>query len=137
MSTSAVSSTNSTNTSAASTSSSSMSALGKDDFLKLMITQLQNQDPLKPMDDTQYIAQLAQFSSLEQMSNISSTMESTYKSQSASSALSMIGKTVEWADAETGTVISGKVDSISFIDSMPKLNVGSNSVEVSNVVRVY
>ena len=44
--------------------------LGKDDFLQLMITKLRYQDPLKPMDDEDFIAQLAQFSSLEQMNNI-------------------------------------------------------------------
>jgi len=48
----------------------SLQSLGKDDFLQLLVTKLQNQDPLKPMDDEDFIAQLAQFSSLEQMSNI-------------------------------------------------------------------
>ena len=47
------------------------SELGKDEFLKLLVTQLQNQDPLNPQDDTQFISQLAQFSALEQMTNMS------------------------------------------------------------------
>lgn len=50
--------------------------LDKDSFLKLMMVQLQNQDPLEPMDNSQTIAQMAQFSSVEQLSNISSAMES-------------------------------------------------------------
>ena len=48
----------------------SLQSLGKDDFLKLLVTKLQNQDPLKPMDDEDFIAQLAQFSTLEQMNKI-------------------------------------------------------------------
>ncbi|MEJ5350765.1 MAG: flagellar hook capping FlgD N-terminal domain-containing protein [Melioribacteraceae bacterium] len=58
-----------------STVSSNKSVLGKDDFLKLMIAQLKNQDPLNPMDGTEYAAQLAQFSSLEQLTNLNSYLK--------------------------------------------------------------
>ena len=51
------------------------SSLGKDDFMKLMISQLQNQDPLNPMDGTAFSAQLAQFSSLEQLTNLNTYMK--------------------------------------------------------------
>lgn len=57
-------------------SSSNKSVLGKNDFLDMMIAQLQNQDPLNPMDGTEFTAQLAQFSSLEQLSNVNDNMES-------------------------------------------------------------
>jgi len=134
MSTSAVSSTSSTTGTTAATTASS--TLGKDDFLKLLVTQLQNQDPLKPMDNTEYVSQLAQFSSLEQMTNIATASNSTYTSQASASALAMIGKTVEWADSSTGKNQTGKVDSISFVDGKPKLNIGTSTVEVSNVVKV-
>lgn len=59
--------------------------LGKSDFLNLLITQLQFQDPLEPMDDTDFIAQLAQFSSLEQMQNLNTSF-------SQSMGFSLIGK---------------------------------------------
>ncbi len=51
--------------------------LDKDAFLRLLVTQLQNQDPLNPMEDREFIAQMAQFSSLEQMQNLNKTLEST------------------------------------------------------------
>lgn len=73
------------------------SALGKDDFLTLLVAQLQNQDPLNPMDGTDFTAQLAQFSSLEQLQNMNTNLESMHTTetiQTYSNAVSFIGKTV-------------------------------------------
>lgn len=75
----------------------SASALGKNDFLKLLVTQLQNQDPLDPQSNEEFVAQLAQFSALEQMQNINSTLETnSILTQSVNNALSasLIGKEV-------------------------------------------
>jgi len=69
--------------------------LGKDDFLKLLITQLSNQDPTSPMENTEFIAQMAQFSSLEQMTNMSSSFEKMASFINSSEAASTLGKTVE------------------------------------------
>lgn len=73
------------------------STLGKDEFLNLLVTQLQYQDPLNPMDNTEFTAQLAQFSSLEQLSNISEKFDELTRSQTAlnnTQAVSYIGQTV-------------------------------------------
>jgi len=77
--------------------------MGKEDFLTLLVAQLQNQDPLNPDDPTEFTAQLAQFSSLEQLFNLNESMENVAASVDNSqkmSALSMIGKEVAYADSE-------------------------------------
>ncbi len=73
------------------------SSLGKDDFLKLLVAQLQAQDPLEPMDAQDFSAQLAQFSALEQMTNVNVNLEKIQKFEAAlanASAINLIGKTV-------------------------------------------
>jgi flagellar basal-body rod modification protein FlgD len=73
--------------------------LGKDDFLKILMTQLQNQDPMNPMQDKDFIAQMATFSSLEQMTNLTKTMEKFVENQNQSQLISynqFVGKQVTW-----------------------------------------
>jgi flagellar basal-body rod modification protein FlgD len=71
--------------------------MGKDDFLNLLITQLQNQDPLNPTDSTEFTAQLAQFSSLEQLNNVNTNLEQMQNFQASannSQAVSLLGKEI-------------------------------------------
>ncbi|MBU8911758.1 MAG: flagellar hook assembly protein FlgD, partial [Desulfobacterales bacterium] len=73
------------------------STMGKDDFLKMMIAQLQHQDPLNPLDGTDFTAQLAQFSSLEQLSNMNTQLETLGLYQSSlnnAQSISLIGKEI-------------------------------------------
>ncbi len=79
-------------------SGSETNALDKDAFLKLLVTQLQNQDPLNPLDSTEFTAQLAQFSSLEQLGNINDGVIGVQLIETASNnsqAVNLIGKTVK------------------------------------------
>jgi len=90
--------------------------LGKDDFLNLLITQLQNQDPLSPMDSTEFSAQLAQFSSLEQLSNVNENLETLLLYQGSlnnSQAVSFIGKTIT-ASGDSVLITDGIPDNIHF-----------------------
>ena len=83
--------------------------LGKDDFLKLLITQLQNQDPTSPMENTEFISQMAQFSSLEQMTNMSSSFAKMAEFINSSEAAATLGKTVELniGDANVQGIVEG------------------------------
>src|SRR5574344_3126344 len=110
-SSSAASSATSTSTS---TSTSSSTALNKDAFLQLLVTQMQYQDPLDPQDNSQYLSQLAQFSSLEQMTNVASALTgvSTLVNNIDTSLLvgqlsNMIGQNVQWTTTSTVTDSSG------------------------------
>lgn len=84
-------------TTGTSTSSTGTSSLGKDSFLQLLVTQMQNQNPLDPQDNSEFVAQLAQFSSLETMQNLSTSVDSIstmYQSSQALQASSLVGRSV-------------------------------------------
>ncbi|MDU4959904.1 MAG: flagellar hook capping FlgD N-terminal domain-containing protein [Sporomusaceae bacterium] len=109
------------------TTKSGTDELGKDAFLKLLMVQLSNQDPLNPMSDTDFIAQMAQFSALEQMTNLNTSM-------SAVRASSMIGKFVTWG--ENGDEVGGIVTATLTVNGEPTLLVGNRSVKLSEVLSV-
>jgi flagellar basal-body rod modification protein FlgD len=100
-------------TSTSSTSTASASSLDYSAFLKLFIAQLKNQDPTQPMDSSQFVAQLATFSQVEQAYSTNSKLDSLLTSNSLSIADQVIGRTVTSAD---GTV-SGKVASVKITSS--------------------
>lgn len=95
--------------------------LGKDEFLKILMAQLQNQDPSNPMDDKQFISQMAQFSSLEQTMNMANSINNLVESQMVSPVIKyshMIGKEVTYRSideetGETGEVTSSQVVAVS------------------------
>ena len=98
--------------------------LGENDFLKLMMDQLQNQDPLNPSDPTQYMSELASFSSLEQETQIASSTASASTQQASSSALGLLGHTVSYQDSN-GVTQTGTVSKVDFTSSGPTLTVGT------------
>ncbi len=102
------------------------SELGKDQFLHLLITQLKHQDPFEPLSDQEFIAQLAQFSSLEQMQNLNTNMTNLMLSQQKLAALGeatrMIGLTVE-LHTHDGEQLFGEVTGVQFKNGWPQLVV--------------
>jgi flagellar basal-body rod modification protein FlgD len=96
------------------------SELGKEDFLMLMIQQLQNQDPLEPVGNEEYIAQLAQFNSLEQMQNLNKTMESLGNLQILSQTAALVGRNVQALNTN-GATITGTISAIEYKDGVAKM----------------
>ncbi len=104
--------------------------LGKDDFLKLLITQLSKQDPTNPLKDQDFIAQMANFSSLEQMKNVATSMQRLEAKQS----YTLIGKFVSGPDFLTGETVNGIVGAIFFDgDGKAFARVNGKTIEVEKI----
>ncbi len=115
---------NGTGTAASTKSTESMSTLGKDAFLQMLVAQLKYQDPLNPADGTQFATQLAQFSSLEQLTNLNDSIESLAVDTNSLQAVNLIGKTV------VTDSLSGTVTAVSFQDGSVSLTL-DNGEEVA------
>lgn len=109
--------------------------LGVSDFLKLMVTELQNQDPLDPMDNSQMLQQLSQIRQITSSDQLTRTLESVSLGQTVSTASSLIGKTVTGTDV-LGETISGQVQRVVFDGGKPRLHVGNTIIPVENVLSV-
>ena len=108
--------------------------LGKDDFLKLLITQLSNQDPTNPMEDTQVIAQMAQFSSLEQMTNMNESFNKMAAMINSSQAAATIGRTV---DIDVGDTTARGVVEATTMGSQPQVMVNGMYYDLDKIKAVY
>jgi len=107
------------------TTNNQNTALGQEDLFKILLTELSFQDPLKPMDNKEFIAQLAQFTNLEQSRQFNKNLETLLSVQSANQSISLLNKTVEidtGAAPEVGTVISVIFDQGSPILSIRKVD---------------
>jgi flagellar basal-body rod modification protein FlgD len=103
------------------TQAASNASIQMDDFLKVLTTQLSYQDPMKPMDNQQFMAQMAQFSSLQQAQQTNDNLVSLLEMQSAAQSVGLIGHTVE-AKGPSGTSV-GKVSTVRFVDGTPVVTI--------------
>jgi flagellar basal-body rod modification protein FlgD len=111
-------------------------SLGKDDFLKLFVAQLQHQDPMNPMNDSEFMGQMASFSTLEQVSNLALANERIANSLTSTSAIGLIGRTVTYVDSNDVTH-TGTVEKVSTVDGKPSLTVaGVDGVDPSTITQV-
>jgi len=134
-----VSAVTATQTATAENNTAATKSLGQEDFLKLLITQLRNQDPLEPMKDQEFIAQLASFSSLEQVTNLNKQFgdlnsylkDSLYALSSVQQATACLGNEIEYLDGEE--LKTGVVEAVKIESGMPILIVGDQKVDLADV----
>lgn len=106
-------------------------SISQDDFMQILLTQLRFQDPLKPVDDEQFVAQLAQFSALEITREQSDKIDSLLTIEGADQAIGLMGKTVQTGSGQNNAV--GTVTAISFASGAPQLTVTTASSTLVNV----
>lgn len=110
--------------------------LGKDDFLKLLITELRHQDPTNAMQDKEFIAQMAQFSALEQTQNMAKQLADNLAFSQLTQSANFVGKNVEVNDTKEGKVVKGSVDAVQMMEGKPYLKVGNKLYQVSDVLKI-
>jgi flagellar basal-body rod modification protein FlgD len=113
-------------------------SLDKDAFLKLLVAQLKYQDPSKPVDSSEFMAQTAQFTQVEKLEQMAKDSTASLSLQQGLAASGLVGKTVAWVDTD-GSSHHGVVTSATFggsLEAEPTLTVGSTNVPLSQVSTV-
>lgn len=109
--------------------------LGQEDFLKLLVAQLSSQDPMNPQKDTEFIAQVAQFSSLEQTRAMQTELVGLRSDQQVQQAAGLIGRTVSLR-ADSGEVVTGQVTGLAMDGATPRIVVNGQPFSVSSLLSV-
>lgn len=122
--------------SAAQTASEVQTSLGQEEFLKILLAQLQFQDPLKPLDNQEFLAQMAQFSSLAQTAQLNDGVDTLLTIQAANQSIGLIGKTVEVRSLIGGAPSVGTVSSLAFVDGQANLTVRQENGELLTAVNL-
>ncbi|MBA1333857.1 MAG: Flagellar basal-body rod modification protein FlgD [Firmicutes bacterium] len=158
------STTSTSSTTTTTTSNTATTEMGKDTFLQLLVVQMRNQDPLNPVDDKEFLAQMAQFSTLEQIQNLSATMETGLTNLSAVvntgvddlytalmlmnsnlimqqnfQAMNMLGQDVKAVlngEEDEEIVIEGRVEKVSFKDGRVIVQIGEEEVYMDEVIQL-
>jgi flagellar basal-body rod modification protein FlgD len=109
--------------------------MGKDDFMKLLVAQLKNQDPMKPMDDKEFVTQLAQFSSLEASQKMTEQIEALTSSSMLVQAATLIGKQAT-AKLTTGETVTGAISQVKMQDGLPVAVINGKDVDTSLITQI-
>ena len=109
------------------------SRLGRDEFLKLLVAQVQNQNPLEPMKDAEFMAQLAQFATVEGIDRLNASFEDMFRVQQLTQGASLVGQRITYQMPGNSAVQRGIVDSVSLHNGGLVLNVGGTQVPLALV----
>lgn len=111
-------------------------SLGKEDFLKLLVKQLQNQDPLNPMNNEEFIGQMTQFGILEQLQNLNEEFQAVANGIGLSTAAGLVGQTVAYLDPVTGEEIRGEVEQVQRQDGDYTVLIDGQQVLIDDLVSI-
>lgn len=106
------------------------------DYLQLLTTQLQNQDPIDPVDQEGMISELAQFSMLEGVEGLNGSFDQMLQLQMATQGMNMVGKTVQYTDPISGEVVSGEASDMFTAGDTVNVLVDGKTVDVLNITGV-
>ena len=133
----------STDSSLGGLTSAATKSLDKSAFMKLLVSQLENQDPLSPVTNEDFVAQLATFSSLEQLEGLNQNVVAMIALNQSNALLSqltqssaLIGKQVTWQDFDDQETHSGTVESVKILDGLAVLRIGDQDVPLASVTEI-
>ncbi len=116
-------------------SPASLGQMNQDQFLQLLVAQMQNQDPTQPMSTSTFMQELAQFTTVEQMTSMQAEMQNVQQASQLGTAASLIGKNVSYNDG-SGNAAQGAVSGVVLSSGNVSLTVGGSSVPLNQVTGV-
>ncbi len=119
------------------TSAIGSSAVSKDEFLKLFVAQLKNQSPMDPLKGHEFIAQLAQFSSVEQLTSLNASFADTMKFQQLTGGSEFIGKKATFVDPVAGGISSGVIQGAQVLDDSISVVIGNQEIPIANITGIF
>lgn len=114
----------------------SIAGIAGDQFLQLLVAQLQNQDPLDPVSDKDFVAQIASLNTVQSLTDLNASFAQMLQLQQLTQGAELLGKTVTYNPAGGGDAVSGKVDSVSALNGEFVLNVGTAQVKLDQIQSV-
>ena len=132
---SSASSVGSSSSGSSTTATNSMQSLTAQDFMNMLVTELQNQDPTQPVSNSEILTEVGQIDSIQSNTNLNTTLQSVLLEQNMNTGSSLMNQTVTGKDA-SGNTVSGQVNSITITNGAVTLNIGSDTMSLSNVTSV-